>query len=185
MKKQSGFTLIELMVVMAIIAILAIAGLAAYVGYIKQARDTARISDLSVINKALLAELTNKGKSPNDIDDVVAAIRSVTGWSLPEDPTGISTCLSAAGAASDKLCAYVYRQCDSGGGFAVSTRFESKNNAVKYTADGIDGVDNFEWTTKSNVDSYWSLGACTSVTCSWTGDCVIDDHEPITPTVAP
>ncbi len=43
MKKQSGFTLIELMVVMAIIAILATAGLSAYTSYVKEARDTARL----------------------------------------------------------------------------------------------------------------------------------------------
>jgi prepilin-type N-terminal cleavage/methylation domain-containing protein len=42
MKKQSGFTLIELMVVMAIIAILATAGLTAYSNYTKKARDSAR-----------------------------------------------------------------------------------------------------------------------------------------------
>ncbi len=54
MKKQSGFTLIELMVVMAIIAILATAGLSAYTGYIKKARDTTRIADLSAINTIVL-----------------------------------------------------------------------------------------------------------------------------------
>jgi type IV pilus assembly protein PilA len=43
MKKQSGFTLIELMVVMAIIAILATAGLTAYSNYTKKARDSARL----------------------------------------------------------------------------------------------------------------------------------------------
>jgi prepilin-type N-terminal cleavage/methylation domain-containing protein len=54
MKKQSGFTLIELMVVMAIIAILATAGLSAYTGYIKKARDTTRIADLAAINTIAL-----------------------------------------------------------------------------------------------------------------------------------
>lgn len=36
MRKQSGFTLIELMIAMAIIAILATAGLSAYVGHMKK-----------------------------------------------------------------------------------------------------------------------------------------------------
>jgi prepilin-type N-terminal cleavage/methylation domain-containing protein len=54
MKKQSGFTLIELMVVMAIIAILATAGLSAYTGYIKKSRDTVRIADLNAINTIVL-----------------------------------------------------------------------------------------------------------------------------------
>lgn len=58
MKKQSGFTLIELMVVMAIIAILATAGLSAYTGYIKKARDTTRIADLSAINTIILSQLS-------------------------------------------------------------------------------------------------------------------------------
>lgn len=54
MRKQSGFTLIELMVVMAIIAILATAGLSAYGGYIKKARDSTRISDLRAIQSVVL-----------------------------------------------------------------------------------------------------------------------------------
>jgi len=57
-RKQSGFTLIELMVVMAIIAILATAGLSAYTGYIKKARDTTRIADLAAINTIVLSSLS-------------------------------------------------------------------------------------------------------------------------------
>ena len=59
MKKQSGFTLIELMVVMAIIAILATAGLSAYTGYLKKARDATRISDLAALNTIVLAEMSS------------------------------------------------------------------------------------------------------------------------------
>jgi len=58
MKKQSGFTLIELMVVMAIIAILATAGLSAYTGYIKKARDTTRIADLDAINTIVISTMS-------------------------------------------------------------------------------------------------------------------------------
>jgi len=54
MKKQSGFTLIELMVVMAIIAILATAGLAAYTGYLKKARDTTRMEAIAALNNIAL-----------------------------------------------------------------------------------------------------------------------------------
>jgi type IV pilus assembly protein PilA len=58
MKKQSAFTLVELMVVMAIIAILATAGLSAYTGYLKKARDTTRIADLRAINSIVMATLS-------------------------------------------------------------------------------------------------------------------------------
>jgi len=58
MKKQSGFTLVELMVAMAILAILATAGLSAYTGYLKKARDTTRIADLRAINSIVLASLS-------------------------------------------------------------------------------------------------------------------------------
>lgn len=49
-RKQSGFTLIELMVVMAIIALLAATGLFAYTGYLRSVRDTLRIADLGAMD---------------------------------------------------------------------------------------------------------------------------------------
>ena len=63
-RNQSGFTLIELMVVMAIIAILATAGLSAYTGYIKKARDATRIADLAAINAIVLGEMSSTGIPP-------------------------------------------------------------------------------------------------------------------------
>ncbi len=185
MKKQSGFTLIELMVVMAIIAILAIAGLAAYVGYIKQARDTARIADLSVINKALLAEITNKGKSPTDMYDadpnvatVVAAIKAVNNGALLKDPTGGASCLDKDGDATES-CVYRYRQCDNGSGFVVSTRFESKTNLSRYASDGIESITSFENGDASDADSNWSLGACTALCTSGNANCPLYNDQEI------
>lgn len=67
MKKQSAFTLIELMIVMAIIAILATAGIQAYTGYIQKARDTARVSIASQVNTAVTALMgANGGIPPTD-----------------------------------------------------------------------------------------------------------------------
>jgi prepilin-type N-terminal cleavage/methylation domain-containing protein len=63
MKKHSGFTLIELMVVMAIIAILATAGLTAYSSYLKKARDSAR-TQIARELMTKVEELANGGRNP-------------------------------------------------------------------------------------------------------------------------
>jgi type IV pilus assembly protein PilA len=68
MKKQKGFTLIELMVVMAIIAILATAGLSAYTGYIKKARDATRIEDLRTLNTIVVDFMSSTGRPPVDAE---------------------------------------------------------------------------------------------------------------------
>ena len=51
--KQKGFTLIELLVSVSIIAILSAIGLLAYSDFTKNARDSARKSDLKLIQSAL------------------------------------------------------------------------------------------------------------------------------------
>ncbi len=53
MKKNSGFTLIELMVVMAIIAILALMASALFKNAQIKARNSKRVSDMKAIQKAL------------------------------------------------------------------------------------------------------------------------------------
>jgi type IV pilus assembly protein PilA len=65
-RKQSGFTLIELMVVMAIIAILATVGLSAYTGYIAKARDTARAPLARTTELAVISFMSShNGIAPN------------------------------------------------------------------------------------------------------------------------
>jgi len=85
MRKQSGFTLIELMVVMAIIAILATAGIAAYGGYIKKARDTTRIADLRAIESVIMGYLTLSGNA-TDLPGLIIAIKESNNNKLIEDP---------------------------------------------------------------------------------------------------
>lgn len=71
MKKQSGFTLVELMIVMAIIAILATAGIQAYTGYIQKARDTTRVQIASQVNTAVNALMASNGGIPPDDQELI------------------------------------------------------------------------------------------------------------------
>jgi prepilin-type N-terminal cleavage/methylation domain-containing protein len=52
MQKQ-GFTLVELIVVITILAVLGTIAFVSFQGYAVQARDSTRISDLTVMKKAL------------------------------------------------------------------------------------------------------------------------------------
>ncbi len=54
MKKQSAFTLVELMVVLAIIAVLGTAGISAYTGYARKARDTSRVATSLHLESAVI-----------------------------------------------------------------------------------------------------------------------------------
>ena len=85
-RKQSGFTLIELMVVMAIIAILATAGLSAYTGYIKKARDTTRMADINAINNIVMGMMSANGTPPKFTSEVHNAILAANNGKGVFDP---------------------------------------------------------------------------------------------------
>jgi general secretion pathway protein G len=61
-KQQSGFTIIELLIVIVVIGILAAITIVAYNGIQQRARDTARVSDLSAIAKAYSLRVADKGE---------------------------------------------------------------------------------------------------------------------------
>ncbi len=146
MKKQSGFTLIELMVVMAIIAILATAGLSAYTGYIKKARDTTRIADIKAIESIVMASLGTTGKPPQTtaaLHSLILAMNNGTGIYDPlssqvDGSSYKSVCYFSPGWNPVTPCYYTYRLCDGGMGFAIGGWFESKTNLQLYVDDSID-----------------------------------------------
>ena len=71
--RESGFTLIELVVVMAIIAILASLAIPIFTAQIQRAKEAVLREDLHVMRNAIDAYTMDKGKAPQSLDDLVQA----------------------------------------------------------------------------------------------------------------
>lgn len=63
LKKNGGFTLVELIVVIAILAILAAVTVPAYTGYINKANDTAADVELRAVYVAAMAAAAHEGSN--------------------------------------------------------------------------------------------------------------------------
>ena len=82
-KGESGFTLVELMIVMAIIAILATIAIPIYVRTLQRAKEATLREDLHTMRTAIDSYTIDKEKAPDTLDDLVQA-----GYlkSIPVDP---------------------------------------------------------------------------------------------------
>ena len=82
-RTQSGFTLIELMIVMAIIGILATLAIPSFVVAVKHAREAVLKEDLQTMRSAIDSYTMDKQKAPQSLDDLIQ-----DGYlkSIPEDP---------------------------------------------------------------------------------------------------
>jgi len=80
---QSGFTLIELMIVMAIIGILATLAIPSFVVAVKHAREAVLKEDLQTMRSAIDSYTMDKQKAPQSLDDLLQ-----DGYlkNIPEDP---------------------------------------------------------------------------------------------------
>ena len=80
---QSGFTLLELMVVMAIISILATLAVPYFAAALKHAREAVLKEDLQTMRMAIDSYSMDKQKAPQSLDDLVQE-----GYlkAIPEDP---------------------------------------------------------------------------------------------------
>ena len=72
-KTESGFTLIELMIVMAIIALLAAIAIPSYVNNVRRAKEAVLREDLHTMRAAIDSYTVDKQKAPQTLDDLVQA----------------------------------------------------------------------------------------------------------------
>ncbi|AXC14673.1 putative secretion system W protein GspG-like 2 [Acidisarcina polymorpha] len=82
-RQDSGFTLVELMIVMLIIGVLAAIAIPSYISSLKNAKEAVLKEDLHVLRQAIDAYTNDKEKAPQSLDDLVTA-----GYlkSIPMDP---------------------------------------------------------------------------------------------------
>jgi general secretion pathway protein G len=82
-RSQSGFTLIELIIVMSIIGILATLAIPSFIVAVRHAREAVLKEDLQTMRSAIDSYTMDKQKAPQSLDDLIQ-----DGYlkSVPEDP---------------------------------------------------------------------------------------------------
>ena len=82
-RSESGFTLIELMIVMAIIGLLSTIAIPIYLRAVQRAKEAVLREDLHTMRSAIDSYTVDKEKAPQGLDDLVQA-----GYlkSIPKDP---------------------------------------------------------------------------------------------------
>lgn len=152
LKKQKGFTLVELLIVIIIIGILATLVIVTFSGVQAKARDSQRETDINAVNSHIqayyaehgwyptLAQLTDatwvstnmKGLdpqallAPNSTTTISAAAATTSKYQyMPtEDAVGGATACTATGTADDTACAY----------FKLSAQMEADNSFFTKTS---------------------------------------------------
>jgi general secretion pathway protein G len=81
--RESGFTLVELMIVMLIISVLAAVAIPMFEASLRNAREAALKEDLHVMRDAIDSYTMDKNKAPQSLDDLVQS-----GYlkKIPQDP---------------------------------------------------------------------------------------------------
>jgi len=108
MKKNAGFTLVELIVVIAILGILAGVAVPVYSGYIKKANQAADMTLLGSVNTvfgaACIENRTNAAKFyDGSVDILTDADHKVTGVAINADPTMAAEAGTLSGAINESF----------------------------------------------------------------------------------
>ena len=82
-RQESGFTLMELMIVMMIIGVLTTLAIPSFVGAVRSAREAVLKEDLRVMRTAIDSYTMDKQKAPQSLDDLVQEGYLKV---IPEDP---------------------------------------------------------------------------------------------------
>ena len=85
LRKQEGFTLLELLIVIVIIAILALLIIPNITSAPKKARDTKRKTDITTLRKGLEEYFVNNNVYPNALSDLQAGSAPIV-KTIPSDP---------------------------------------------------------------------------------------------------
>ncbi|HAI46742.1 Fimbrial protein precursor [compost metagenome] len=135
MKKQQGFTLIELMIVVAIIAILAAIALPAYQDYVARSQVSEAMTLSSGAKTAVTEYYADKGEFPADNAAAgLADAASISGkyvLSVGVDEDTITATMKPAGSVSAKIAdgTFVLKAADAGGSITWDCKSEGTIDA--------------------------------------------------------
>jgi type II secretion system protein G len=119
-KKQSGFTIVELLIVIVVIGILAGLVITTFTGIQQKARNTERQTDIKAIHGQLEAYYAQNGKYPTlaDMNDATWRTSNMKGLDTEalKDPKGAAATLAAAAAADVYSYVVTPSDCDNSTG---------------------------------------------------------------------
>lgn len=141
-KKNSGFTLVELIIVIAIIAILTVVAAPQYIKYVDKARLSKDLNEAASLQTVVLAHLVDVNSNGDTIDDIDSATIEFTS-------TGVSiAALSGGTDGSSKLQEKIEGNFGTMNGITVTNKGSYDANCQKYTiviADGKLDFDSTKW----------------------------------------